>query len=166
MILRRELLSGFGAMAVLGPAAWAQAEVQVSIGINLPRPPALVAIPSSPVVYAPSVHANYFFYGGQYYVFLNDAWHVSRGGHNGPWVVLAPEFIPRPILGVPVTYYRVPPPHWRTWHRHEAPRWHSSWGHRWEERRERREERHDRREDRREDRHERREDRREHRRGH
>jgi hypothetical protein len=167
-MLRRELLGGFAALAVLGPAARARADVRVHIGINLPGPPALVAIPSSPVVYAPSVNANYFFYSGQYYVFANEAWHVGPG-YNGPWAVVAPEFIPRPLLAVPVSYYRVAPPHWRGWHRHEPPRWAPAWGHRWEERAERREDRREdrqeRREDRREDRQERREDRREHRRG-
>jgi hypothetical protein len=143
-------------MAILGPATGARSEVRVNIGISLPGPPALVTIPASPVVYAPSVGANYFFYGGRYYVFHNEAWYVS-GGFNGPWVVVAPEFVPRPLLAVPVRYYRVPPPHWRHWHHEQPPRWSQHWGHRWEERAEGREERREERwEDRREHRRERR----------
>ncbi|HEY1268258.1 MAG TPA: hypothetical protein VGH16_13470, partial [Candidatus Binatia bacterium] len=49
---------------VLGAAG---AEAQVSI--NLSVFPNLVAVPDYPVYYAPSVHGNYFFYDGQYWVF-------------------------------------------------------------------------------------------------
>lgn len=156
--MRRRLSLGMVVVATV--VLWARAgsaQVSVHIGINLGAPPPLVAVPSSPVMYAPSVDGNYFFYGGQYYVFDRGAWYVSRG-HNGPWVVVAPEFVPRPILSIPVRYYRVPPPGWRHWRAEAAPRWEPRWGRRWEERREppgerRREERRDeRREERREDR--------------
>ena len=45
--------------------------------------------------------ANYFFYGAQYYAFVGGTWYVSAG-YNGPWVIVAPELVPRPILAVPV----------------------------------------------------------------
>jgi hypothetical protein len=146
----------------------------VNIGINLPAPPPLVVIPSSPVQYAPSVEANYFFYGGEYFLFNGGQWYVSTA-YNGPWLVLVPEFIPLPVLQVPVRFYRRPPPEWRAW-RHEAPpQWAAAWGRRWQERRhegeaqprfERREERRERGDDRREERREeRRDDRRDERRG-
>ena len=86
--------------------------MRVNIGINLPAPPPLVPIPSAPAIeYAPQVDANYFFYGGEYYVFSNGAWYASRG-YNGPWVAMRPEFVPRPLLAVPVQYYRRPPRAW------------------------------------------------------
>lgn len=133
-MFRRMLIGGFTVLLLLGVGRIADAQVSVNIGINLPAPPALVAIPSSPVTYAPSVGANYFFYGGEYWVFSNGAWYASRG-HNGPWAVVGPEFVPRPILGVPVQYYHVPPPAWRGWRRDAAPRWEAHYGQRWEERR-------------------------------
>jgi len=126
--------------ALTGAAGSAPAQVSVNIGINVPAPPHLVVVPASPVMYAPAVEANYFFYGGQYYVFTNGGWYVGPR-HNGPWVVVAPEFIPRPILAVPVRYYRTPPPEWKHWRREGPPQWAPAWGRRWEE--ERGERRHD-----------------------
>jgi hypothetical protein len=96
--------------------------VSVNIGIALPAPPQLVAVPATPVFYAPAVSANYFFYGGRYYVFTSGVWYASRG-HNGPWVVLAPPAVPAPILAVPVKYYRAAPPGWKQWRRDAPPRW-------------------------------------------
>src|SRR5260370_22491115 len=94
---------------LLGVPSLGRAQVSVSIGINLPAPPQLVPVPATPVMYAPAVGANYFFYGSEYYVFAHDGWYVSRG-HSGPWNLVAPEFVPRPILLVPVQDYQVPPP--------------------------------------------------------
>ena len=104
-------------------------------------------------------------------VFSNGQWYASRG-YNGPWVALAPEFIPMPLLQVPVRYYRRPPAEWRAWHHDAPPQWAPAWGHRWQERRQggqaqpRFEQREERRDDRRDERREeRRDDRRDDRRG-
>src|SRR5712692_5995378 len=115
-MLRRMILGAVAIATLMGAAGSAAAQVSVNIGINLPAPPRLVVVPGTPVMYAPGVEANYFFYGGQYYVFANGGWYVGPR-HNGPWGVVAPEFVPRPILAVPVSYYRVPPPHWKAWRR-------------------------------------------------
>lgn len=131
---RRRLIYGLTLLALLGCASLGHAQVSVNIGINLPAPPALAPVPGTPVMYAPGVGANYFFYGPDYYVFANGGWYVSRG-HNGPWALVAPEFVPRPILTVPVQYYRAPPSAWRGWRREAAPQWEPHWGQRWEERR-------------------------------
>lgn len=128
----RWILGVFVIVALLIPAGPAGAEVNVNLGINLAAPPQLVPVPATPVMYAPAVGANYFFYGGQYYVFAKGGWYASRG-HNGPWVVLAPEMVPRPILAVPVRYYRLPPPAWKGWKHDVAPRWEAHWGRRWVE---------------------------------
>jgi len=101
-------------------AAPGRAGVSVSIGINLAAPPPLVAIPSSPVMYAPAAPANYFFYGGQYYVFTRDNWYLGPD-FNGPWTTVAPAYVPPPILAVPVRYYRVRPLEWRRWHPDAPP---------------------------------------------
>jgi hypothetical protein len=118
--------AGIGSLPLIAESA-----VDVHIGINLPVPPRLVPVPSSPVLYAPSVRANFFQYGGQYYVYDNGGWYVGRG-YNGPWVVVAPEYVPRPVLAVPVRYYRRPPSDWRGYRRDAPPRWSNNWGRRWD----------------------------------
>ncbi len=93
----------------------ASAQVAVDIGINLPAPPALEVVAEAPSVqYVPTADANLFFYGGQYWAYTNNGWYYS-GGYNGPWIGVGPEFVPQPLLIVPVTYYRRPPPAWRGW---------------------------------------------------
>jgi hypothetical protein len=132
-MFRRIVVSAMVLVAALaGAAGTARSEVRVNIGINLPAPPALVAVPATPVMYAPSVGANYFFYGGQYYVYANGGWYVGPG-YNGPWVVVAPEFVPRPILAVPVRYYRYAPREWGHVRREGPPPWAPAWGRRWED---------------------------------
>jgi len=134
---RRLLVGGLVAVALLSTPVLGQADVQVNLGIHLPGPPALVAVPAHPaVVYAPSVRANYFSYGGRYYVFNNGGWYVARG-YNGPWYVVAPEFVPRPILTVPVRYYHAPPPAWVKYRREAPPRWDGHYGRKWNDRHDR-----------------------------
>ena len=94
----------------------------VSIGINFSAPPALVAVPSSPVVYAPSVPGNYFSYGGQFYVFNNNVWYAGPA-YNGPWTVVVASAVPPPVLAVPVRYYRSQPPGWKKWRPDAPPHW-------------------------------------------
>jgi hypothetical protein len=123
------------ALLVVILVAPAHAQVQVDIGIHLPAPPQLVIVPEVRVVqYVPSAPANLFFYSNQYWAFANGGWHVSAG-YNGPWIVVAPQFVPRPILRVPVNYYRVPPGHWKQWQKQQPPRWGSEWGREWADKR-------------------------------
>ncbi len=68
-----------GILFFLGAAGPANAQVSVSIGvpsidigIHLPALPALTIVPGSPVYYAPSVDANFFFYDGMYWGYQND----------------------------------------------------------------------------------------------
>src|SRR5258705_3066003 len=112
------------ALFVFALVAPAHAQVHVDIGIHFPAPPQLVIVPQVPEVRsvpAPAAPVNLFLYGGQYWAFANGGWHVSRG-HNGPWVVVGPQFVPRPVLMVPVQYYHVPPGHWNKLDRQHAPR--------------------------------------------
>ncbi|HZV83183.1 MAG TPA: hypothetical protein VFF53_13550 [Geobacteraceae bacterium] len=106
----------------------------VSIGINLPVFPELVPVPGYPVYYAPRVNANYFFYDGMYWVFLDDYWYTSYW-YNGPWRVVEPEVLPLFILRIPVRYYRHPPQYFRGWRADAPPRWGQHWGHDWEQHR-------------------------------
>ncbi len=82
----------------------------VNFGLNVGSPPPLVAVPQLPVYYAPSLPHNYFVYGDYYYLFHGGTWFYS-GQYNGPWVALVIHQVPRPILSVPVTYYKIPPGH-------------------------------------------------------
>jgi hypothetical protein len=111
------------------------AGASVRFGFDLIAPPVLVPIPSSPVRYAPSVDANYFFYGGGYYVYADDVWYTA-GAYNGPWVVVAPEFVPLPLLGVPVGFFRFRPHGWEAWRHDRPPHWGGAYAHhaheRWE----------------------------------
>jgi hypothetical protein len=121
----------FVALLLLLVPVPASAQVQVNLGINFSTPPPLVAVPEVQAVqYVPTASENVFFYGGQYWVYANGGWYYS-GGYNGPWVFAAPEYVPQPLLIVPVTYYRRPPPEWRGYHPGVPPRWASNYGHSW-----------------------------------
>jgi len=73
-------------------------------------PPQLVVVPGSPVFYAPGARVNFFAYAGRYYTFHEGAWFVATT-HGSPWVTIAPAKVPRPVLAVPVAYYKIPPGH-------------------------------------------------------
>jgi hypothetical protein len=114
----------------------ASAQVQVNLGINFPAPPQMVVVSEvQSVQYVPTASANLFFYGGQYWVFQDGAWYYA-GGYNGPWVVASPEYVPQPLLIVPVTYYRRPPPAWGGWHPGMPPQWGNNYGRSWSGKRE------------------------------
>lgn len=106
----------------------------VSIGINLPVYPQLVRVPGYPVYYAPRLQANFFFYDGLYWVYQSDRWYASSW-YNGPWGLVAPEYVPVYVLRVPVRYYRSPPGYFRGWRPDAPPRWGQHWGPEWEQRR-------------------------------
>jgi len=97
----------------------------VNVDINIGAPPRFVVVTGTPVYYAPSVSYNYFFYNGRYYLFHNELW-FSSAHYNGPWATIAFERVPRPILTVPVEYYRRPPGHWK---KHGPPPWAEAKGH-------------------------------------
>ncbi|NVN91327.1 MAG: hypothetical protein HXX11_12100, partial [Desulfuromonadales bacterium] len=106
----------------------------VSIGINLPLYPELVLVPGYPVYYAPRMDANYFFYDGMYWVYMNDNWYASSW-YNGPWGIVGPEVVPLYILRIPVRYYRQPPLYFRGWQSNAPPHWGQHWGRGWERQR-------------------------------
>ena len=133
-MLRRMLIGGVIAVAaVVGSAGPSHAQFGVDLGIHFGSPPSFEQVPASPVQYAPYVGANLFSYGGEFFVFLGNAWYVGPG-HNGPWSELPPQYVPRPILAVPVQYYHARPREWAHWRHDAPPRWSPSWGHRWEDR--------------------------------
>ncbi|GEM_PF-1134997 len=111
----------------------AEAQVRVSIGIDLPVFPRLEVIPNYPVYYAPSVRANYFFYDGLFWDFnVEDGYWYSSSWYNGPWVFVEPVYVPQVILVIPYRYYRVRPRYWSGWDNDRPPRWGNHWGPQWE----------------------------------
>jgi hypothetical protein len=118
---------------LVGSIVSAEAQVSISIGINLPSYPTLVAVPGYPVYYAPRTNANYFYYDGMYWVYQGDDWYASSW-YNGPWWPISVEKVPLFILRVPVRYYREPPAYFRGWRADAPPRWGEHWGNEWDQR--------------------------------
>ncbi len=98
-----------------GLLAPAPAPADVNTGINVAPPPALVAasllrlrtVPGSPVFYGPSADYNLFAYGGRYYSFYGGTWFVAASPGSS-WGIIATNRVPRPVLAVPATYYKIP----------------------------------------------------------
>ncbi|HEU4777057.1 MAG TPA: hypothetical protein VFS95_09545 [Telluria sp.] len=108
----------------------AVAEVNVNIGIHIPAYPDLQPVPGYPVYYAPGLRANYFFYDGEYWVYLPDGWYVSPW-YDGPWHRVGIDSVPLFVLRVPVRYYGYRPVAFRRWGMDAPPRWDVVWGPRW-----------------------------------
>jgi hypothetical protein len=110
----------------VAPTLAGQVNVGVSISVPpppkivLPAPPPVVVVPHSPVSYAPSVDFNLFVYGGRYYTFHEGSWFYAQS-HRGPWLFIAPDRVPRPVVGVPANYYKIPPGHAKKMVRSGAP---------------------------------------------
>lgn len=116
MIVRLSIVAFAAYGLSVSPVHAADVRVGVNIGVPappvivLPAPPQLVVVPGTPVYYAPSLSVNFFAYGGRYYTLHDGAWFVATK-HGGPWTLVPVERVPRPVLGVPVAYYKVPPGH-------------------------------------------------------
>jgi hypothetical protein len=114
------------AVVVLAPTAGRAGDVNVDVNIGSPppvvvaQPPWLQPVPQTPVYYAPSVPYNIFYYDGRYYSYHDDDWYWTASV-RGPWMAVAVGRVPRPVLAVPVAYYRVPPGHLKKYHRRPGP---------------------------------------------
>ncbi len=119
------LAVGLALLSLPMASAWGQnvsvaiGTPSVNFGLTIGSPPPLVAVPGLPVYQAPSVPDNYFVYQGYYYLYHEGNWYYSPH-YNGPWISLVIHQVPRPILAVPVPYYKKPPPHWK---KHGPPPW-------------------------------------------
>lgn len=135
----RHILIGLSLLCGAVTSTCAQVSVSmampgVNIGINVPSYPELVRVPGYPVYYSPRMSANFFFYDGMYWVYQNDEWYSSTW-YNGPWAMVAPEYVPVYVLRVPVRYYRAPPTYFGGWRADAAPRWDEHWGRDWSQHR-------------------------------
>jgi hypothetical protein len=61
---------------------------------------------------------------------------VRRLRAQRPLDCRGPQYVPAPLLRVPVRYYHEPPGHWREWRHEEPPRWEHDYGHEWDKQRE------------------------------
>jgi len=118
---------GLLAASVTGGPARAGTDVHIGINFGLPSPPGvvieappqLVVVPHTPVYYAPELPYDVFTYAGHYYSFQANAWYWAAG-YEGPWYPIGIGRVPRPVLAVPVTYYKTGHRHWS---RHGRPPW-------------------------------------------
>ncbi|MEX2145967.1 MAG: hypothetical protein WED01_03020 [Candidatus Rokuibacteriota bacterium] len=97
-------------------ASSTHADVTINIGAPPPivvaSPPRVVVVPGTAVYYAPAASHNLFVYGGSYYALHNGHWfHAKKPG--AAWVFVPTDKVPRPVIGVPVSYYKIPPGHAR-----------------------------------------------------
>lgn len=106
-------------------ASPASADLTINIGAPPPpiivaSPPKVVVVPGTPVYYAPAASHNLFVYGGSYYALHNGHWFYAKKP-GAAWVVVPTEKVPRPVIGVPVSYYKVPPGHAKKMGDHDGP---------------------------------------------
>jgi hypothetical protein len=124
----RKLLTSVVMAAIFSAPLFTSASV--NLAINVVQYPALQRIPGYPVYYAPGLHANYFFYDGLYWVYMDDAWYASPW-YDGPWDLVAIDSVPLFLLRVPVRYYVYRPVIFSGWVMNAPPRWDTVWGPGW-----------------------------------
>jgi len=112
-----------GLLLATGTAATAGVDVHIAIpappSIVIEAPPRLVVVPGVPTVqYAPDVSYNYFIHDGRYYTYHHNNWFVADA-YGGPWTYVERVHVPRPVLAVPVRYYREG--HYHHGHPHGMP---------------------------------------------
>lgn len=135
-------VSRFAALVALaasfGTPSGARADVNVAINVGPPpppppivlaEPPRLVLVPQMPVYYSPSLSYNFFYHGERYYTFHENAWYWATSVH-GPWGHIEIGSVPRPVLAVPIAYYKVRPVKWKKYKRGGPPPWAPAHGYR------------------------------------
>jgi hypothetical protein len=99
------------AVALAGTAAWAQGAFEASVRIALPPvlPPMVVVEPGVQVVQ--DLDEEVFYVGGWYWVRRGPAWYRAQD-HRRMWVYVEPRFVPPGLQ-------RIPPGHYRRFHKAE-----------------------------------------------
>jgi len=106
----KRLVAALALAASLLPAA-ARGQVDVNIRLGLPvAPPLIVVQPGVQVV--ENYHEEVFFTNGWYWVRRDDRWWRARTP-RAAFVYVEPRYVPR-------TIYRLPPGHYKHWHREQA----------------------------------------------
>lgn len=112
----------------------AAVSINVQIGapppVTFPAPPEVVVIPGTYIYYAPGISFDLFFYRGYWWRPWHGRWYRSQY-YRGPWVYMAPRWVPRPIIGLSPGWHSRPPmlrrvPYWqlrRNWRRWERDRY-------------------------------------------
>src|SRR5262245_38946078 len=105
--------TSFVAAVAVAVGIWAGTAAANDVNVGPPTfvvssPPAIVIIPGTSVYRVPGASFNLFMFGGSYYSFHNDSWFIA-GTYSGHWNIIAVEQVPKLVLGVPVTYYKIPP---------------------------------------------------------
>lgn len=121
-------MSAIAVLLTLAVFDGSKAQADVSIGINIgpppivvPQPPEVVLVPQTDVYFVPGVEFDVFFYGGYWWSPRGDRWYRARS-YDGPWGVVAPRFVPRPVYRVPHDYRMIYE------HEHHIP--YKEWKHR------------------------------------
>ncbi len=113
-MLKQIVFAGVIAASLSTPlVAAAQVSINVAIvppPVIFPAPPRVVVVPNTPVAYVPTTTYNVFFFDGRYWSFHEGAWFLATS-YRGPWVFVPVAHVPRPLIEVPVRYYKVPPGH-------------------------------------------------------
>lgn len=120
-----------GMLFALGGMNEAAAGVSISINIGLPAfvlpaPPPVVVIPGTYVYVVPDIDVTFLFYHGYWYRPYEGRWYMASS-YNGPWAYIELSRVPRVLVDLPPSYWRVPPG------RHRIPyaELRENWG-RWE----------------------------------
>ena len=79
--------------------------MNVGINIGIPAPPKIVLAAPGPLwlfrthpsLTSPAWSSNIFAYGGRYYTMHDGSWFHAKS-HNGPWVFIATERVPKPVV--------------------------------------------------------------------
>lgn len=128
-------LSVIGALLLVltGSVTQSEAEVNVSVGINLPlfrfsAPPEVVVIPGTYVYMVPDIEVDVLFFQGYWWRPYEGRWYRSRD-YKGQWSYVKPWRIPRGLKALPQDYrHRLSPGyerihhgdvqrHWKKWER-------------------------------------------------
>ncbi len=104
------------ALSLLPAAARAQMDVRIQVGLPV-APPLVVVQPGIQVV--EDWDEEVFYTGGYYWVQRDGGWYRGRGP-RAAFVYVEPR-------RVPVGLVRLPPGHYKHWHRDEAKAEHKAW---------------------------------------
>lgn len=128
--MRKSCLLIIGALLLVltGPVTKGDAEVNVSVGINLPAfrfsaPPEVVVIPGTYVYMVPDIDVDILFFQGYWWRPYEGRWYRSRD-YQGKYRSVKPWRIPRGLKALPQDYrHRLSPGYERVRHGDVQKNW-------------------------------------------